>query len=108
MDPRIEVRDSVLTFKNVTDTDQGMFQCRASNQLGASYSSAQLRVLALTPSFAKRPLQPLTFSGQGLNVTLACDPEAAPRPEIEWRLNGQKIGGSPAAHYTFDLDFIRP
>jgi len=90
-DPRIEIADGLLTFKNVTDTDQAVYQCRATNQLGSSFSSAQLRVLAFGPSFAKRPLEALMFSGQSLNHTIACDPEAAPRPEIEWLFNGRPI-----------------
>ncbi|XP_037068317.1 contactin-like isoform X2 [Pollicipes pollicipes] len=93
-DPRIKVQDSLLSIKNVTDTDQAMYQCRATNQLGSTYSSGQLRVLAFRPTFAKQPLERLMFSGQGLNHTIACDPEAAPRPKIEWQLNGRPIGST--------------
>ncbi|XP_043215270.1 contactin-like [Amphibalanus amphitrite] len=91
-DPRIEIQDSLLTFKNVTDTDQAMYQCRATNQLGSTYSSAQLRVLAFAPSFAKQPLEALMYAGLGMNQTIACEPEAAPRPDITWTLDGRPIG----------------
>ena len=76
----------------MTDTDQAMYQCRATNQLGSTYSSAQLRVLAFAPSFAKQPLEALMFAGLGMNQTIACGPEAAPRPTIEWTLDGRPIG----------------
>lgn len=91
-DPRIEIRDSRLTIRNVSVSDEAMYQCRAANQLSANYSSAQLRVLSLSPSFSKRPLEALVLAAAGRNVTVACQPEAAPAAKIEWQRDGSTIG----------------
>lgn len=43
---RIKIQDNVLTINYLDDErDPGMYQCRASNTLKTTYSSAQLRVL---------------------------------------------------------------
>ena len=40
------IQDNVLNIRHVdSERDQGMYQCRARNQLKTTYSSAQLRVL---------------------------------------------------------------
>lgn len=85
---------NVLRIRNVRDTDSGMYQCEASNVLGTASSTAELRLMAFEPNFAKRPVQPLTYAANGGNVTLTCAPEAAPRPQIQWFRNGQAIGGA--------------
>lgn len=46
---RIKIQDNVLTINLLDeDRDPGMYQCRASNTLKTTYSSAQLRVLGKT------------------------------------------------------------
>ncbi|KAJ8951441.1 hypothetical protein NQ318_006870 [Aromia moschata] len=45
---RIKIQDNVLIISHLDDErDPGMYQCRASNTLKTSYSSAQLRVLGM-------------------------------------------------------------
>lgn len=97
MDPedrgRIKIQDNVLTVTQVdADRDPGMYQCRASNTLKTSYSSAQLRVLAFKPTFKKHPLEAETYAAEQGNVTLKCNPEAAPKPRFEWKKDGNMIG----------------
>lgn len=41
-----QLQDSMLKIKSVKEEDEAMYQCKASNQLGSSYSSAQLKVLS--------------------------------------------------------------
>lgn len=90
---RIKIQDNVLTISYVDqDRDPGMYQCRASNTLKTSYSSAQLRVLAFKPSFKKSPLEFETYAAEGGNVTIKCHPEAAPRPKFVWKKDGNIIG----------------
>lgn len=115
---RYHIQDNVLTIERLDpQRDQAMYQCRARNQLRTRYSSAQLRVLckyihygslispycaffnnfifldvALPPSFKKRPLEPETFAAEGGNVTMRCNPEAAPRPRFIWKKNGNVLG----------------
>lgn len=47
---------------------------------------------ALAPSFKKRPLEPETYAAEGGNVTLLCNPEAAPRPQFIWRKDNRVLG----------------
>ncbi|XP_019880894.2 contactin-like [Aethina tumida] len=89
---RIKIQDNVLTISYLDDErDPGMYQCRASNSLKTTYSSAQLRVLAFKPSFKKRPLESETYAAEQGNVTLRCNPEAAPRPQFIWLKDGNQI-----------------
>ncbi|CAH0385516.1 unnamed protein product [Bemisia tabaci] len=77
---RYFIQDNVLTIRYLSaERDTGMYQCQAQNQLKTRYSSAQLRVLSLKPTFRKRPVEAETYAGEGGNVTIKCNPEAAPR-----------------------------
>ncbi|CAG0881139.1 unnamed protein product [Darwinula stevensoni] len=94
---RYEITENVLTISKLDPRrDEGMYQCEAKNQLGNAYSSGQLRVLTLKPSFEKAPLEPEILALEGANVTIACDPEAAPRPDtFSWLKDGySNIGAS--------------
>lgn len=87
------IQDNVLTIKYLDpEKDNGMYQCKATNQLRASYSSAQLRVLSMKPSFKKRPLESEIYAIANGNTTILCDPEAAPRPKFQWKKDGNVIG----------------
>lgn len=44
---RYKVRDNVLVIEAVQESDQGMFQCKATNQLGSTFSTGQLRVMRM-------------------------------------------------------------
>ncbi|XP_042239978.1 contactin-like isoform X2 [Homarus americanus] len=89
---RYEIIDSVLKIKGVQESDEATYQCKATNQLGSSYSSAQLKVLKLAPTFRKKPVEAEMYAAEGKNVTIVCNPEAAPRPKFVWRQNGLVIG----------------
>lgn len=90
---RYFIQDNVLTIRFLNaERDQAMYQCRARNQLKTRYSSAQLRVLTLKPSFKKKPLESETYAGEGGNVTIYCNPEAAPRPKFVWKKDGNILG----------------
>jgi len=49
--------------------------------------------IVLRPSFKKRPLETEILAAENGNVTIKCDPEAAPRPKFLWRKDGNIIGG---------------
>ncbi len=90
---RYEVRDNVLKIRQVSkERDEGMYQCVAKNDLDTRYSSGQLKVLTLTPSFTKRPLEEKIYAAENGNVTINCEPEAAPLPNITWYHQGNKVG----------------
>ena len=42
----LALQDSVLEIKGVQTSDEASYQCQATNQLGSSYSAAQLRVFS--------------------------------------------------------------
>lgn len=91
------IQDNVLTIKYLDpDKDDGMYQCAAKNQIKTVYSSAQLRVLSMKPSFHKRPLESEIYATYNGNTTIVCDPEAAPRPKFQWKKDGSLIG--PGGH----------
>ncbi|XP_054721680.1 contactin-like [Uloborus diversus] len=91
---RYRMSENVLTIDQVTKSDQGMYQCRASNHLGSSYSSGQLRVISMKPSFAKYPLDSEMYAAEGGNVTIPCRPEAAPFPEFTYKRNNYGLSSS--------------
>ena len=90
---RYELRDNVLKIRQVRkDRDEGMYQCMAKNDLDTRYSSGQLKVLVIPPSFVKTPLDEKIYAAEEGNVTIVCDPEAAPRPNITWYKDGNRLG----------------
>lgn len=87
------IQDNLLTIKYLdSEKDNGMYQCKATNQLKSVYTSAQLRVLSMAPSFKKKPLEPEIYAVTGGNTTIICNPEAAPRPKYQWKKDGNVIG----------------
>ena len=92
-----------LIFQVEKHLDEGMFQCLASNDLDVSFSSAQLRVLAFPPSFGKDPLRELSFVAEGENVTIPCNPEGAPQPDIVWYDNQKHKCYPKQVSYLFSI-----
>ncbi|NP_001161506.1 contactin-like protein precursor [Saccoglossus kowalevskii] len=93
-----------LTINSLQDADSAMYQCKAANTLldkeRAIYSTGQLTVLAIAPSFADTPLlqnQPAARNG---NITIECNPEAAPKPDFTWLHNNRPISITNGGHYT--------
>ncbi|KAK7478536.1 hypothetical protein BaRGS_00030208 [Batillaria attramentaria] len=97
-DTRVVVARNVLTITNLqAELHDGMYQCGAFNSHGAEMSNAQLRVLAFAPTFAKHPLPPQVTGPIGGRLTIVCNPEGAPLPQITWLRNGGALvtgGGS--------------
>ena len=85
---KITIDQNVMQIKGVTEKYRGMYQCAAKNRLGTRFSSAQLRVISLAPTFVKYPVQPKVYATIGGDVTMRCRPEAAPHPKKEWKKNG--------------------
>lgn len=97
---------NTLTIESVqVQRDSGMYQCAAQNIYGTTYSTAQLRVLELAPSFEKRPMVKSKTAALGGDVTLICSPVAAPAPTYTWLKDGSDLNLNPsefeneAAHY---------
>ncbi|XP_046353215.1 contactin-like [Haliotis rufescens] len=89
----LTIHRNALTVQGLNkERDSGMYQCSATNQHNVMYSTAQLRVLEFAPSFTKHPLQRGIAASMGGNVTIVCDPEAAPAPDYEWLKDGRNLG----------------
>ncbi|VVC34534.1 Hypothetical protein CINCED_3A024063 [Cinara cedri] len=99
---RYSIQDNVLTIRFLKDDkDSGMYQCQASNTLKTRYSSAQLKVLRISPSFKKKPVKSEIYGAEGKNLTIECNPEAAPKPKFTWKKDGNIIG-SGGKHRILD------
>jgi len=46
----------------------------------------------IRPSFKKKPLNPEIYGAEGKNITIECNPEAAPKPKFTWKKDGYTIG----------------
>uniref|UniRef100_A0A6B0VH84 Putative down syndrome cell adhesion molecule n=1 Tax=Ixodes ricinus TaxID=34613 RepID=A0A6B0VH84_IXORI len=89
---RYKVDNNIFIIEElVRKEDEGMYQCCATNTLGSTYSSAQLRIVTMAPNFEKYPLESETYAAEEGNVTIACRPEAAPFPEFTWRRDGYTV-----------------
>lgn len=73
------------------DRDAAMYQCRATNQHGTAFSSAQVKILNLPPTAEKDPMPLNIHVMVDQNVTIPCYVEAIPKPIITWRKEGQQI-----------------
>ncbi|XP_059165972.1 contactin-like [Physella acuta] len=88
----IQVRGNILKIDRAdTVHHQGMYQCSASNVHGTTMSTAQIRVLSFKPSFARHPVNPSQMGTEGGTITMLCQPEAAPAPNITWYKNGMAL-----------------
>lgn len=91
-----------LTITNLDRTDTAIYQCVAQNEFGSAFSTGQLTVRAIAPTFLM-PLkqnQPAPRNGQ---VTIQCQPDAAPKPDFQW-FKGE-VGDDEISHggrYTIE------
>ena len=106
---RFQIDGARLVIRATQPVDEAVYQCEAINVLGSALSSGALRVLQLAPSFKKRPVDSVLYATVGGNVTVACQPEAAPTPVIRWVFNEAPLLTSPRVRVlgTGDL-FISP
>ncbi|XP_059165988.1 contactin-5-like isoform X2 [Physella acuta] len=97
----LQIVSSTLTIFNADPSQhQGMYQCRATNIHGTAFSTAQLRVLAFKPTFARNPMKPSQMATVGGSVMLECQPEAAPSATITWEKDGLQLATSPDGRWV--------
>jgi hypothetical protein len=97
---RYRIKENVLTIDAVVpgtenapiSGDEGMYQCRAINPLGSTFSSGQLKVMSLKPTFKRHKMEPEMYASAGSNFTIPCIPEAVPFPTFAWK-RGQQLTG---------------
>lgn len=85
---RIEIFDRRLRFTNISESDNGEYQCRAENTQGNIVHTYTVTVEA-APYWVKEPLSQLYAPGE--TVKLDCQADGIPTPTISWTLNGTPL-----------------
>nr|XP_023689963.1 neural cell adhesion molecule L1 isoform X2 [Paramormyrops kingsleyae] len=80
----------LLLFTNVSESDDGEYQCTASNSQGVAMHSYTITVEA-APYWIKQPESQIYAPGE--TVRLHCQAEGIPTPSITWSLNGVPTSG---------------
>ncbi|XP_015267838.1 PREDICTED: neural cell adhesion molecule L1-like, partial [Gekko japonicus] len=88
----IENFNRTLRIENVTEEDDGEYQCIARNSGGTMQHTYHVTVEA-APYWSKKPQSHIY--GPGENVRLPCEAYGKPRPEVEWRINGIPLKNLP-------------
>ncbi|XP_067127158.1 cell adhesion molecule Dscam1-like isoform X1 [Centruroides vittatus] len=86
---RLHTTWNVLRISSVSNEDEGMYQCFASNSHFSTQATSELKMGDITPKFIE------TFTEQtyqpGPSVSLKCIASGSPKPEISWTLDGNVI-----------------
>lgn len=108
----IEMFDRRLRFTNISESDNGEYQCIAENTQGKTVHTYTVTVEA-APYWVKEPLSQLYAPGE--TVKLDCQADGIPTPTITWTLNGTPLSAtddeprrsvSASGSLTFkDVDF---
>ncbi|NXK92506.1 CNTN6 protein, partial [Formicarius rufipectus] len=88
---RIQIENGTLFIAVLNMSDSGLYQCVAENKYEAIYASAELRVVAAAPDFAKNPVRKISVVQVGGEVTISCKPSASPRAVISWRRGSELL-----------------
>ncbi|XP_072002973.1 contactin-1 [Engystomops pustulosus] len=73
-----------LRIPRLTIQYAGMYQCIAYNQHGTIQANAELKILALAPTFDLNPMRKQVLAAKGGRVIIECKPKAAPKPKFSW------------------------
>ncbi|CAL1546787.1 unnamed protein product [Lymnaea stagnalis] len=89
----IKVQRNMLVIDKVEPgRHEGMYECQANNVMGLARTAAQLRALYFAPTFTRSPVERSKLASKGGNITISCQPQAAPRAQITWLKNGVEVG----------------
>ncbi|XP_003355665.2 contactin-1 isoform X1 [Sus scrofa] len=83
-----------LRLYDVTFENAGMYQCIAENTHGAIYANAELKILALAPTFEMNPMKKKILAAKGGRVIIECKPKAAPKPKFLWSKGTERLVNS--------------
>ncbi|XP_075065156.1 contactin-1 [Mixophyes fleayi] len=73
-----------LKIRGLTMAHAGMYQCIAENHYGVIQANAELKILALAPTFELNPMRKKILAAKGGRVIIECKPKAAPKPKFSW------------------------
>ncbi|XP_059800891.1 neural cell adhesion molecule L1-like protein [Hypanus sabinus] len=86
--------NKTLKIVNVTDLDNGKYQCKAENAFGVVKHSFSVTVEA-APYWIKKPQSKVYFSEE--NAELECEVDGNPQPAVEWKMNGKPLNEAQPA-----------
>ncbi|KAJ8418939.1 hypothetical protein AAFF_G00004380 [Aldrovandia affinis] len=87
-----QLRSGALQIENSEETDQGKYECVASNVEGVRYSSPAnlyVRVRRVPPRFSIVPTNHEIMPGGSVNIT--CVAVGSPMPYVKWMLNSEDL-----------------
>ncbi|KAI5612172.1 neural cell adhesion molecule L1.2 isoform X1 [Silurus asotus] len=80
--------DRLLRFNNISERDDGEYQCIASNSQGSVIHTYTVSVEA-APYWIKEPASELYAPGE--TVKLECQADGIPTPQVTWSINGNQL-----------------
>ncbi|XP_056095057.1 receptor-type tyrosine-protein phosphatase S isoform X20 [Rhinichthys klamathensis goyatoka] len=100
-----------LQIENTEETDQGKYECVASNIEGVRYSSPAnlyVRVRRVPPRFSILPTSHEIMPGGSVNIT--CVAVGSPMPYVKWMLNSEDLTPEdemPVGRNVLELNGVR-
>ncbi|TNM87907.1 hypothetical protein fugu_006128, partial [Takifugu bimaculatus] len=100
-----------LQIENSEETDQGKYECVASNVEGVRYSSPAnlyVRVRRVPPRFSIPPTSQEIMPGASVNIT--CVAVGSPMPYVKWMLNAEDLTPEdemPVGRNVLELSSVR-
>ncbi|KAM4628583.1 receptor-type tyrosine-protein phosphatase S isoform 1-T2 [Polymixia lowei] len=106
-----QLRSGALQIENSEETDQGKYECVASNVEGVRYSSPAnlyVRVRRVPPRFSIPPTSQEIMPGGSVNIT--CVAVGSPMPYVKWMLNQEDLTPEdemPVGRNVLELSSVR-
>ncbi|XP_073704498.1 receptor-type tyrosine-protein phosphatase S, partial [Garra rufa] len=106
-----QLRSGALQIERSEETDQGKYECVASNSQGVRYSSPAnlyVRVRRVPPRFTILPMSHEIMPGGSVNIT--CVAVGSPMPYVKWMLNSEDLTPEdemPVGRNVLELNGVR-
>ncbi|XP_041416727.1 receptor-type tyrosine-protein phosphatase S isoform X14 [Xenopus laevis] len=87
-----QLRSGALQIENSEETDQGKYECVATNSAGVRYSSPAnlyVRVRRVAPRFSILPVSHEIMPGGNVNIT--CVAVGSPMPYVKWMVGAEDL-----------------
>uniref|UniRef100_A0A1A8RCK4 protein-tyrosine-phosphatase n=1 Tax=Nothobranchius rachovii TaxID=451742 RepID=A0A1A8RCK4_9TELE len=106
-----QLRSGALQIENSEETDQGKYECVATNSQGVRYSSPAnlyVRVRRVPPRFSISPSNHEIMPGGSVNIT--CVAVGSPMPYVKWMLGNEDLTTEdemPIGRNVLELNGVR-
>ncbi|CAD5228101.1 unnamed protein product [Bursaphelenchus xylophilus] len=81
---RLKLKGNDLILKDVQEEDEGIYQCRLTNEIGSTGSIARLTVKNVSPAFHPNIFPQRVFVVEGTRLLLPCLYYAIPHGKAKW------------------------